>query len=364
MFRPRARSKENATDNPSVAINGRWLSKSVTGTQRYALEVSRLLLDDHTFDATLYVPRGTCIPSWASHWRIVELPTNGIMFDQLVLPLMTARSTLLNLSGSATVWRRRQVAVLFDASTYRFPSNFSWRFRLWYRLMFWLTSRRARSLVTISDFCVSELSDVLRLPPERFHIAACGSEHLRAVEPAAPPFSVPESFVLCVGTLAKRKNLLPVVEALSAADITCVVVGAAGTNRIYADAATSFGSDRVIVAGRLSDAEIAWLMQRARCLVFPSFYEGFGLPIVEAQAFGCPVVAANSSSLPEVGRESVLYFNPGDPAEALAKVVDLLNSPPLRDRLIEAGRANAERFQWSSAASIVRGAVAESASSR
>lgn len=96
----------------------------------------------------------------------------------------------------------------------------------------------------------------------------------------------------------------------------------------------------------LSDDQLNFLYQRAVALIYPSLYEGFGMPLLEAARNGCPVICCNSSSLPEVGGDAVLYFNAGDSEALLRSARDILNEPAMRDELIQKGLSRADEFSW------------------
>jgi glycosyltransferase involved in cell wall biosynthesis len=277
-----------------------------------------------------------------------------MLFEQLVLPLTTFGTHLLNLSGPAPLLKRDQSVVLFDASTFRYPRTFSKRFVAWYRLLFWVLSRTAKNIFTISDFSARDIAEVLHLRRSRLRLALCGADHALRSTPKRPKMDLPAEYVLCIGTLAARKNLIPVVRSLSASGINTVVVGAAGKSKVFGNSSgLSVESDNVTVAGRLTDEEVNWLLDHAIALVFPSLYEGFGLPVVEAQMRGCPVVCADRSSLPEVTDGSALLFNPDEP-DAVAGLVHMLAADrDLRISLIEKGRRNASRFTWRRTATAI-----------
>ena len=109
--------------------------------------------------------------------------------------------------------------------------------------------------------------------------------------------------------------------------------------------------DVKLLAQQLSDAELLHVLGNACALVFPSLYEGFGLPLVEAQAVGCPVIASHRGSIPEVGGDSALYFDALDPASAVELVTGLDDVE--RARLIGLGRRNVERYTWDASAQLV-----------
>ena len=118
---------------------------------------------------------------------------------------------------------------------------------------------------------------------------------------------------------------------------------------MFAESDEEFG-DNVTVAQRLSDAELRWLYENARALVFPSFYEGFGLPVLEAQALGCPVIAARAASIPEVAGEGALFFDPHDTDDLLRRVDAFEADPSIAAELTRSGRINVARFSWEKSA--------------
>ncbi|WP_427115758.1 glycosyltransferase family 4 protein [Pseudarthrobacter scleromae] len=280
-----------------------------------------------------------------------------MFFEQIALPLKTFGQKLISLGGPAPIAKLNQVVVLFDASVFRYPSTFSFAFRLWYKIMYFVLSRTARRLVTISDFSALEISSVLGISKSRFAVATCGADHAEKVKSESPGLSLPERFVVCIGTIAPRKNLIPVIQALSSRGIKTVVVGAVGNPRVFSAAQSSLNLENLTFAGRLSDSEVTWLLERAEALVFPSLYEGFGLPLLEAQVAGCPVVSSNAASMPEVLRDSGLLFDPKDPEAAVAQVMRIIDDRGLREKLVKAGKENVARYRWADTARTILAAA-------
>jgi glycosyltransferase involved in cell wall biosynthesis len=330
------------------------MSKEITGTERYAAEVTRELVANRELQIELRVPRDAVIPGWAADATIVRSRFTGMLFEQIALPLSTVGTHLINLGGPAPLIRRNQSVVLFDASVFRYPRTFSTAFVLWYSLLYWVLSRTARHVFTISEFSAQEIADVVHVPRSRLTIAACGADHATRGTPERPGLELPPEYVLCIGTLAARKNLLPTTQALSSSGINVVVVGAAGKSHVFGAAAgLSHAPDNILIAGRLSDAEMYWLLDHAVALVFPSFYEGFGLPVVEAQMRGCPVICSDRSSLPEVTNGSALLFDPDSPQTVSTLVSQLGSDDQLRNTLVAQGYKNASRYTWRETARII-----------
>ena len=165
---------------------------------------------------------------------------------------------------------------------------------------------------------------------------------------------LPERFLLHVGTLQPRKNIPLLLDALAQlgpdAPPLLLVGGKGWLYEDIFDRVMTLGlRDRVHFAGYVDDDELPLWYNAATALVFPSLYEGFGLPIVEALACGTPVVAADTSSLPEAGGAAARYFDPADPADLAAKLVEVLGDNDLRDRLRADGPIQATRFSWARA---------------
>jgi len=190
--------------------------------------------------------------------------------------------------------------------------------------------------------------------PSRIRIVyqSCGENFVKTLpEPAErffPGRQLPEQFFLVVGTVEERKNLLVAVQALERIPgISLVVVG---RKKKYFQQVQEFlvsqGLEkRVHFPEAVTNGELAALYRKAVALVYPSRFEGFGIPVIEALSIGTPVIAANTSALPEAGGPSSLYFDPDD-AEALAvHMQHLLDDRELRERMINDGRRYALQFQ-------------------
>jgi glycosyltransferase involved in cell wall biosynthesis len=350
----------------ALAVNGRFLSQPTTGTQRYALELTTRLAARHGWRVVVHVPRGTHVPEAISAVaQVRESRATGQVFEQVVLPWLARRQLLLSLGGPAPVLARRQVATLHDASVFRHPETYSRAFRSWYRAMYRVLARRAVRVLTVSEFSAGELRDVLGLGTGRVGLVPDGSDHVDRFTPSRPDLGGIEAeldggapWVLCVGTFARHKNLAPALDALEAAGWRTVVVGARGNSRVFADAGPARWSNATF-AGRLSDAELAWLYRAAAVLVFPSLYEGFGIPVVEAQRFGCPVVALRAGPMAEVAGDGAVLCDPADPGQVAEAVRDIVTDPARRSALVEAGRRNAERYTWDGSADLLEKALAE-----
>jgi glycosyltransferase involved in cell wall biosynthesis len=209
---------------------------------------------------------------------------------------------------------------------------------------------RARSIMADSSFTASEV--VRRFPRVGSRVVTVPLGVSRTFE-AAGGVLQPRPYLLCVGNRKPHKNLTVAVEVLSLLrtrhpDLRLVIAGPT-----YADddpvrrAAARLGvSEAVVDVGAVDDEELRDLYRGAACFLFPSRYEGFGLPVLEAMSAGSPVVASRCASVPEVVGEAGLLVNPDDPDEIARSVERVLEDPVLRTRLVELGRSRAREFSW------------------
>lgn len=338
----------------SLNINGRWMSKPITGTGRYAEGVCKALIAGG-YSLVLWVPRDAIVPAWAECAEIRRSRFRGIVFEQIILPLQVKGRMILCMGGPAIVLKRHQVAVLHDATPFRMPETYSRLFAAWYRIMYRMVVRRGARIATVSEFSATELSTVLTLGRDRL-ILAPPAATLASTERAPVADVPPGQYLLTVGTLAPHKNLVPVISALAAAGHLVVCAGTAGTKQVFAEAGLP-QSESLVALGRVSDEELLWLYRNARALIFPSLYEGFGLPAVEAQQAGCVVIASSNGPLPEVLRQSALFASADDPSSFVRQARRLAESPHLAADLRRRGMLNARRFRWADTAAALSAAV-------
>ncbi len=333
-----------------LAINARFLAQPTTGVQRFAREIT-LALGHLREKPRLLGPRDAILPAeWRDGgWRLeTAAQARGQLWEQLVLPRQSRGAVLVNLANTAPLLRGRQLLVIHDAGVFATPRAYSRRFRAWYRLLHAALARRGTVLATVSEFSQGEIERCLGVPRARIAVLGEGAEHiLRA--PSVPPPLPEGSYVLAVGTPAAHKNLAALAATatmLRARGLDLVATGGVAAG-VFGEA---FWPGGIRPLGRVDDATLAALYRGAACLVFPSRYEGFGLPAIEAMACSCPVVAASIPALREVCGEAALFVDPDDPAGFAEAVALLLDDPPRSAALRAAGRARADRFTWRGAA--------------
>lgn len=210
-------------------------------------------------------------------------------------------------------------------------------------------ARRAARVVCISATTRQDLMRSIPLPPEKVSIVRCANLLPKWAPVGTAVSELPEKYFLFVGSRQVRKNFDGTIRALAPLlqrgdGLKLVCTGQLNIwERDLVDALDLTGR---VTGLNLSDAELVTAYERAIALVFPSFYEGFGLPVLEAMACGCPVIASNTSSLPEVAGDAALLIDPANGAELLSAATRISGDQALRARLVVAGREQAARFSF------------------
>ena len=258
------------------------------------------------------------------------------------------------------------VLTVSDASWARLGESMPVADRLAFQRFVPWSAKRAAHITTISEHARTDLLDLFDwLDPARITVLPLAVDaRFRPVPPDRERFGLPEAYVVCLGAVQPRKNLARLLEAWAtvqargdAGDAVLAIAGRpkqeAGT---YAALAEQLGiADRVRWLGYVADDDLPVLLAGARCLVFPSLYEGFGLPVVEAMASGCPVICSDTTSLPETAAGAALLVDPLAPTAIADAITRLLADETERARLRELGLARAAKLSWTRSAEVLAG---------
>ena len=263
------------------------------------------------------------------------------------------------LSHELPVWigetNIRTIVTIHDLIFLRFPQYFKPIDRKIYNKKFRHACKVANRIHAISEQTKQDLMAYFFVPEEKIKVIyqSINPVFFEKVEEAKKQelrlkYQLPPKFVLTVGTVEPRKNLLGILEGMiqSKTYIPVVVVGKLTDyqHKVQKFIEADLNRLQVFFLSRIQDDELAVLYQMAEVMVYPSFFEGFGLPVAEAHASGCPVITSFTSSLPEVGGEAAIYINPEKPEEIGAALASLLADRNLRESLIGKGITNAQRF--------------------
>ncbi|MFD0671336.1 glycosyltransferase family 4 protein [Cohnella sp. GCM10027633] len=342
-----------------IFVNGRFLTQRMTGVQRYALELVKHwdeLLDRSEqvggAEVTILAPPNRIYEPELKRIKLREIGGfGGHAWEQLVLPLHARGGHLINLCNTGPLLKRKQIVTIHDMAVFEHPESFSWLFRFAYRIIQRTVGRTSRRIVTISQFSKSQLMKHCRVSESKIDVISLGLEHMERLSPDRTILETHgfanKSYILAVGSMDPRKNFLNVakaIELLSEADYDVVVAG--GTNAKVFGTSPMPSSARLKWIGYVTDEQLKALYEGAACFVFPSVYEGFGLPPLEAMACGAPVIVARSSSLPEVCGEATEYCDPDNPTDIAACIERVMVDAELRERLTARGLERASRYRW------------------
>jgi glycosyltransferase involved in cell wall biosynthesis len=260
------------------------------------------------------------------------------------------------------------VVAVMDVSYTRFPELFNAPDL--YQLSNWTaySVKNAKKVLTISDSSRDDIIKAYNLKAKKVVTIYPGIKNLTTLEPRIygmnqlkTKYHISDHFILFVGTLQPRKNIVRLIEAFSRVikssghqveSLQLVVIGKRGWQyeEILAAPEKFDVEDRVMFLENIKDDELNIFYQHALCFVLPSLYEGFGLPVLEAMQRGCPVITSDVSSLPEAGGNAALYVDPQNVDDIKEKIAKVVTDKKLREELIEKGKKQVRKFSWENAA--------------
>ena len=251
-----------------------------------------------------------------------------------------------------------QVVTIYDLTTFIYPGHRGERVSEKLNLRTKKACKKARKIVAISKSTKKDLIKVLKIKNEKIKVVYPGKNELPKSFSKLPKNLKKRSYILSVGTIEPRKNLIGLFKAYALLPIEIqeqyplVVVGAEGWNT--GDIFESFEhlklQGKVKFLGFVSDEKLATLYNYASLFVYPSLYEGFGFPVLEALSFGLPVITSKSSSLPEVTGHAAFLIDPNKPESISSAIQKVLEHKEEGDRLRKAAVIQAEKFSWENSA--------------
>ena len=218
--------------------------------------------------------------------------------------------------------------------------------------------KRADKIITVSESEKKNIIDFYKIPPEKVACAPNGVDFERfsraysteEKEDTRKKYTLPEKFLLYIGTLQPRKNIPAVIEALKDLDMPLVLAGNRKARnfdkKIDEVIEKNNLADKVIFPGWIDEDDKPALLQMAACFVFPSLYEGFGIPVIEVMAAGTPVVCSDIPVLREIGQEAALFCEAKNSKDFAEKIHSVLTDENLQNNLIEKGKKIAQNFTW------------------
>jgi glycosyltransferase involved in cell wall biosynthesis len=359
-----------------IAIDASSVPALPAGAGRYTLSLVRALARiDHDHDYVIYARSHSLheLGGLGSTFEIVDLGSMSrvkrYLWEQTALPfdLRRRRAALLHSPHHTTplLCPCPRTVTVHDVTFFLIPERYPRSRRLYFQIATTISVKRARAILVPSASAADDLRAVLNPPAGRVHVTHEGVEAL--FRPATAEeclavrkrFSLPEGYLLSLGTLEPGKNRSTLLRALHSLvtegrDLHLAIAGQTGwSGGSEAAEARELGLEgRVHFLGYVPHVELPALYSAASVFVFPSLHEGFGLPVLEAMASGTPVVTSNRSSLPEVAGDAALLVDPLNEAALAGAIGRILDEPPLVALLRQAGRERAAGFSWDACAEV------------
>ncbi len=246
-------------------------------------------------------------------------------------------------------YKAPRILTIHDLSFLHYPNFFSWKHRWWHKMQkVKKQARKATHIITDSEYSKNDISNTLGISQEKISVVYPGiNKHAKPLAQNLK-FEIKNfKFILYLGALEPRKNISAIIKAFNIIkedsefeDLKLILAGRIGW---------LFKQEKqkdIIFWGPATKEEKVSLYKSATAFIYPSFFEGFGFPPLEAQARGCPVITSNRSSLPEILRDSAIQINPWRADQLAEAIKNLLTNKQLAKNLVEKGRENIKRFNW------------------
>jgi glycosyltransferase involved in cell wall biosynthesis len=347
-----------------IGVNALYLIPgSVGGTEIYLRELlAALARTDQSNEYVVFTNRETgadLVPQQANfHWEPQSVRARfrpgRILWEQFVLPRAARRArvdVLFNPGFTSPIWAGVPcVTVFHDLQHKRHPEHFRWFDLPFWRFLLWTSARRARRLIAVSEATRQDLQRFYRVSEDGIAVVHHGvDERLLQLDRSRT-----ERMLLCVSTLHPHKNLQRLVRAYArkSRDFKLVLAGMRGfhAEAVERTIAKAGVGEMVQITGWIPRKEVYDLFARAHAFIYPSTFEGFGMPVLEALAAGIPTACSRIAPLEEVAGDAALFFDP-ESEEQISDAIDrVMDEAALRARLAAAGPARARGFSWDRAA--------------
>lgn len=337
-----------------IYINGRFLSNKMDGISRFSLEICKQL---KRFDLNFKI----VIPKWVVYennegFEIVRFGNLKSHFWEQIDLLRFLKSKenplLLNLSGLGPLFYKNQIITIHDLSFYENSKWFSKWYTFFYGTATPIIAKNALKIITVSDFSKSEIIKYLKIDQEKIEVVhnAVANNFNNSFENfqiTSTIYSISKhKYILAVSSIDPRKNLQLLIdsfEELKLEDYKLVLVG---NKSSHFNVKLISNSHNIIFTGFVSDSDLSHLYKKCEFFIYPSLYEGFGIPPLEAMKNGCAVIVSDIPSLKEVCFDAVLYVNPNDSDSIKNGMMKIITDSILKEKLKLKGSIRSEFFKW------------------
>lgn len=345
---------------PSVGVNVTWLDPGVVGgSEEYTIRLLRAIsdLDPGDFRLRLYGRRALFnrYPDLVDRFPVEVMPGRDhgkgmrVVLENSWLAAASSHDAVVHHAGGVVPLIRWQtpIVTVHDLQPLDMPANFGAIKRRWLAVMLPHSVRAARFVICPSRFTADRLADRLSVPEHKLRVVYHGHRSPGVDGALEPERTEDRPYVLLPAIAYRHKRHRDIIEALAPLkDVGLVMTGRPGpeTEALRARVRQLGMQDRVRMPGRVSEQELHRLYRQAVAMVFPSEYEGFGNPALEAMANDCPVVVSDSGSLPEVVADAGIVVPTGSVVEWRRAITELVSKPELGRDLVKRGRIRASQF--------------------
>lgn len=327
-----------------IYINGRFLSQHTTGVQRVGIEtLKELNKSQYSKYIRVLIPEKkskefqNLFPNIG--FKVINSPfeLNGHLWEQIILATYVKRNkgVLINFCNTAPILLKQQIVYIHDAAIYDVPEGYTKKFIWWYKLLY-LFLRRGNEIVTVSDFSKKRIVEKLKVEEESITKIYNGIDHLKVNNDLSVNTTVMEKFrlsekdfYLTVGSQNPNKNQI-LIENLAKLNPSKKFVIVGRESKAFKKVDNEV-LPNCIYTGYLDDNDLELLYKKAKCFIFPSLYEGFGIPPFEALIQGTPVLVSDRGSMKELLNEYTVMFNPSN----INEINFLINSQNIQNELLE-----------------------------
>jgi len=351
-----------------LVVNARFLTNNITGVQRAAIEISLYL--KKMYEDIKFVTPGNVIHKEIADKLDAEKygMFSGHLWEQFELPRYLKSKNnclLLNLANTAPLFYKNKIVTIHDVAFLKHPQWYSKRFYYFYKFLIPRIAKNSVKVITVSEYSKNDIIKRLNVPGVKIEVIKCAvsDKFLKSINNSIP--NKYGKYILAISSFSPRKNFEGIVSAfnkLNLMNTKLVMVGCESKHVNNPKLKTMIQSNnQIIFAGNVSDDELIGLYKNACLFVFPSLYEGFGIPPLEAMACGCPCLVSNTSSLPEICGDAALFCDPYKIEDIADNINRLLNDDILRNRLVSSGLEHIKKFGWQKTASIFADMIDEAA---
>lgn len=335
----------------------------ISGVERYVIElVNNIAKVYKTANFEIYCQKSGLkyFNNLPQNFEIKVSPfSNKVLTEQIWLPIIINKSSinllhLTNLAPSPLI-RKKSIITIHDAVPWRYVSVLSVGMKYYCKpILTFFIKQKKPYIITDSEFSKNEISSLLHIEKGKISTVYIGKNKSfrksdnESIDKIKKKFNITSNYLIVLGTIEPRKNLdrllLAYEKIAGKISESLVIVGRHGWQKELKISKKI--RDRVILTGFVQDSDLIPLISGARAFLFPSFYEGFGLPLIEAQSCGIPCIISNKTSLPEIAGDSVSYFDPFDIDSIAESIEKTLANPDKLIELSQKGFTNALKYSW------------------